>query len=106
MASGCAMRGSGWVLGDISSLEQCCSGTAAQGGGGVTVHGGVPEPWGCGTEGRGQWARWGGLGLDLVILEVFSNVHNSVSQHHVLGYLESIVSHHCKPKLRAFLDVK
>jgi len=32
---------------------------AAQGGGGVTVPGGVEEPCGCGTEGRGQWARWG-----------------------------------------------
>ncbi len=32
---------------------------AAQGGGGVTVPGGVPEPCGCGTEGRGQWAWWG-----------------------------------------------
>jgi len=30
--------------------EQCCSGTAAQGGGGVTVPEGVPEPCGCGTE--------------------------------------------------------
>jgi len=27
---------------------------AAQGGGGVTVPGGVPEPCGCGTEGHGQ----------------------------------------------------
>ena len=34
---------------------------AAQGGGAVTVPGGVPEPCGCGTEGRGQWAWWGGL---------------------------------------------
>ena len=34
----------------------------AQGGGGVTVSGGVPEPCGCGTEGRGQWARWGWVG--------------------------------------------
>ena len=40
-----------WILGNISSQqEQCCSGTAAQGGGGVTVPGGVPEPCGCGTE--------------------------------------------------------
>ena len=37
------------------------------GSGGVTAPGGVPEPWGCGTEGCGQWARWGGLGLDLGI---------------------------------------
>jgi len=32
---------------------------ATQGGGGVTIPGGVEEPCGCGTEGRGQWA-WGG----------------------------------------------
>ena len=31
----------------------------------VTVPGGVAGPWGCGTEGCGQWAqwRWGGVGL-------------------------------------------
>ena len=29
---------------------------AAQGGGGVTIPGGVQELWTCGTEGRGQWA--------------------------------------------------
>ena len=52
-------------------------GTAAQGGGGVTIPGGVPEPWGCGTAGRGQWARWGGLGLDLRILVLFFNLHGS-----------------------------
>ena len=67
------------MLGNISShKEQCCSGTAAQGGGGVTIPGGVPEPWGCGTEGCGQWVWWGGLGLDLVILEVFSNLNGSM----------------------------
>ena len=53
------------MLGRISSpKEQCCSGTAAQGGGAVTVPGGVPEPCGCGTEGRGQWAWWGLVRLD------------------------------------------
>ena len=52
---------------------------AARGGGGVTVPGGVPEPWGCGTEGRGQWAWWGGLGLDVVISEIFSNLNDSMS---------------------------
>jgi len=41
--------------------------------------GGVPEPWGCGTEGRGQWGWWGGLGLDLVISEVFSNLTDSMN---------------------------
>ena len=40
-AASCARGGSGWVLGNVPSLdEQSCSGTAAQGGG-VTVHGGV-----------------------------------------------------------------
>ena len=31
----------------------------AQGGGGVTIPGGVQELWRCGTEARGQWAWWG-----------------------------------------------
>ena len=35
---------------------------AAQGGGAVTVPGGVEEPCGCGTEGHGQWAWWGWAG--------------------------------------------
>ena len=34
---------------------------AAQGGGGVTVPGGVPELCGYGNEGHGQWARCDGL---------------------------------------------
>ena len=45
-------------------IETCCKcgeavAQAAQGGGGVTVPGGVEEPCGCGTEGRGQWVWWG-----------------------------------------------
>ena len=44
----------------------------------VTIPGGVPEPWRFGTEGCGQWARWGGLGLDLGVLETFSNFNGSV----------------------------
>jgi len=43
--------------GQGDTLEQ-----AAQGGGGVTVPGGVQEPCGCGTEdmvsGHGGWTRW------------------------------------------------
>ena len=35
---------------------------AAQGGGGVTIFGGVQEMCGCGTEERGQWAWWGWVG--------------------------------------------
>ena len=36
---------------------------AAQGGDGVTILGGVQEPWRRGTEGRGKWARWGWAGV-------------------------------------------
>ena len=38
----------------------------------------VPELWGCGTEGCGQWTWWGGLGLDLGISDTFSNPNDSV----------------------------
>ena len=76
MASGCTRGGSGWMLGKISlPKEWWCSGTAAQGGGGVTVPGGVQEPCWCGTEGRGQWAWWGGLVLDCMI---FFNLNDSM----------------------------
>ena len=64
-----------WILGNISSpKERCCSGTAAQGGGGITIPGGVQELWECGTEGRGHGG--GGLGLDWVISAVFSNLND------------------------------
>ena len=72
--------GSGWILGTISAPK---SGTAlpqaAQGGGGVPVHGNVPEPWRCGTWEHGQWVWWGWLGLSLGDMEVFSNFHDSVT---------------------------
>ena len=42
------------------------------GSGGVTIHGGAPEQWRCGTEGRGQWARWGGVGMGIFV--VFFNL--------------------------------
>ena len=51
---------------------------AAWGSAEVTIPGGAPALWGCGSEGRGQWALWGGLGLGLGILEVFSNLKDSV----------------------------
>ena len=51
--------GSGRVLGTISPPK---SGAVVaephREGGGVTIPGGVPEPWGCGTEGSG----YGGVG--------------------------------------------
>ena len=58
--------------------EWLSGGTAVQGGGGVTIPGGVPVLWGCGTEGCGQWAWWGWAGLDLGILVVFSNLNDSM----------------------------
>ena len=44
--------------------------------GGVIIHVEAPEPWRCGTEGRGHWAWWDGLGLG--ILEVFPNLIDSM----------------------------
>ena len=35
---------------------------------------GCSEPWRCGTEGCGQWARWGGLGIS----EAFSSLNDSM----------------------------
>jgi len=49
------LPGSGWMLGKVSLKEQSDTGPAAQGGGGVTIPGAVPELWICGTEGCGQW---------------------------------------------------
>ena len=34
-------------------------GQVAQGGGGVTVPGGIQEPCRCATERHGPWAQWG-----------------------------------------------
>ena len=49
-----------------------------------TAQGVVGSPsldlWRCGTEGHCQWAWWSGLGLDLVILEAFSNLSDSVTR--------------------------
>ena len=50
---------------------------AAQGGGGVTVEG-VQEMWRCGTEGYGLMGK-DGL-VDLMILEVFSNLTDSMTR--------------------------
>ena len=52
-ALSCRRGGSGWILGKISSLSVEALAQAAQGGGGVTIPGGVQEMWRCGTEGRG-----------------------------------------------------
>ena len=52
------------ALSSDGALAAAGWGCPASGGEGVTVPGGAPELWGCGTEGCGQWAWWGGLGLD------------------------------------------
>ena len=62
MALSYTRGGSGWILGKILRKKDEALAQAAQGGGGVTVPGGVQEPWRCGTEGRGLWARWGWAG--------------------------------------------
>lgn len=41
---------------------------------GVVESPSLEEPWRCGTEGCGQWAQRGGLG----ILELFSNLNVSM----------------------------
>ena len=66
MASSCTSGGSGWIL-EIFLLRKggAAVAQAAQGGGEVTIPGGVPEPCGCGTEGRGQWAGGDGLVVGL-----------------------------------------
>jgi len=48
------------------------------GDGGFTIPGGVQELWGCGTEGCGQCAGGGRLGLNFLILEVFCNLDASM----------------------------
>lgn len=64
MISSCVRKSSVCMLGIISSSrEQSGTGTGCTGRCGVLVHGGVQEPWGCGTEGRSHWAWWGCTGL-------------------------------------------
>ena len=46
MCLNCTGGDSGWILGNISSpTERSVTGTGYPGSGGVTIHGGVPEPW-------------------------------------------------------------
>lgn len=75
-------RASSWRQGPRCTYCLSTAGTGleqpARGGGGLTIHGGVPEPLGCGTERCGCGHGGGGLGLALGILEVLSNLHNSM----------------------------
>ena len=58
-----------------------CPGSAV-----LTNPGGVPELWGCGTEGRGDGHGENGLGLDQISLEVFPSLNDSTV---LLVYLSS-----------------
>ena len=86
----CARVGSGWILGEMSSQKEWWgSGTAAQGGGAVTVPGGVQEACRCGFEGHGLVGVVGmGWWLDYMIWRVFSNFNDSMK-------CLIIVSYHC-----------
>ena len=65
-ASSCTGGHSGWVLGTASPKNGGAVAWTAQGGGAVTIPGGVQEPWRCGTWGHGQWVGWVGLGVGWV----------------------------------------
>ena len=53
MASSCAREGSGWMLGNTTSLKGWSgTGMAARRGGGVTNPGGVQRAFGCCVEGH------------------------------------------------------
>lgn len=57
--------------------ERRCSGTAARGGGGAPSPGGVR---GCGDVALGEVVSGhGGVGLDLGIIELFSNLNDSIT---------------------------
>jgi len=56
MASRCIRGGSGWILGKILRKSDEALAQDAEGGGGVTVPGGVQEPCRYGTEVHGLMA--------------------------------------------------
>ena len=58
MALSCARGSSGWMLGKISSHKEQLAQAQLPRNAGVTVPGGVPEPWRCGTEGRGLAGKY------------------------------------------------
>lgn len=78
MASSCAREGSGWILGEISTLKEWTATGSAQGVVGSPSLEVFQEN--CGDVAlRDAVSGHGGdgLGLDLVILEVFSNFNGS-----------------------------
>ena len=110
MASSCAGGGSGWILGKNSfQKEWWCSGTAAQEGGGVTVPGDAQELWGCGTEGRGQWAvlvdSWSGWSLwsfpALIILWFCDHLYSSNAMQSTPVYLSLYMNQFFANKLHS-----
>ena len=71
IASSCPRRASGWMLGKISWKKWCCSGTGCPGR--WWSH----RPWGCSRNVCGWW-------LDCTILEVFSNLNDSMILRNIL----------------------
>jgi len=61
---------------DLSLEEARAPAQTAQGSGGVTIPGGVQETCGCGTEEHDSVV--GGGQFDKAILEVFSNLYDSM----------------------------
>ena len=76
---GRSVRCSGWILGKTSQKSSKAVAQAAQGGGGVTVPGGVQEPCGCGTEDKvsGHGGDGRAVGLDDLGL---SSLNGSIPQ--------------------------
>ena len=58
--------------------DRCQSVVLPAESGEVTVPEGVPEPWRCGTEGCGQWARWGWAWVGLDYLSGILHLHDSM----------------------------
>ena len=79
MASSCIRGGLDWILGKTSSLSGQALEQAAQRGGEVTIPGGVQKMCRHGLSGHGLGDMIVlGCRLDLMILEVFSNLNDAM----------------------------
>jgi len=59
MGSSCTRGCSGWILGNVSSPKGgCCTAQLPREVGGIPIPKGIPESWGCGTEGCGLSWGW------------------------------------------------
>jgi len=69
----------------------------AQGGGEVTIPGGVQEMWRRGTEGCGQWA-WRGW-MDLGTIEIFSHLYDSMKAMFFISSHPPLFFNYCRINL-------